>query len=240
MAEKEATATKDKLAAGKKAAKNPTPVTVPPPPLKVEVAFPSIFQVKQAIQMDKDGYLVLAIQFQAKVNPTELFRFINLLSQPHGAMYALIGSDQAAFDFRFDKTGHKVERIDAAKALPSPKVQDRPIESYRQGNVAVKTITGATFNHIKTELLPYGVFVNYVADGTGEIVSAAGRGKTPTEAVIAFAKQIELIPDDVTEPFEVTAALEMLESTPARDDLIRVIQVGSFDAEMEVKIKKAE
>ena len=112
-----------------------------------------------------------------------------------------------------------------------PAKTDKPLETAEPlfpGPAAVK-IHDVTFNHIPEEDKPYGVAIDYVADGTGEIRTIAGRGKNPTEAVMAGVAKI--LPDGVKEPFEAIAALEELEPSPEGYKLIRAIKVGSFDEE---------
>ncbi len=77
-------------------------------PLAVEIHFPTITDLKQALAFDADGNLLIMIQFKAKVDQYEIFRLVNLLKQPHGSLFATIGSPQSAMDFMFTKEG-KVE-----------------------------------------------------------------------------------------------------------------------------------
>ena len=104
---------------------------------------------------------------------------------------------------------------------------------------ALVKIHGVTFNHIPEDERPFGVLIEYVCNGSGEIKSAAGRGMNPTEAVISGVHNCGAVAADLKEPFEIRAALELLESTPANYKLIRVLDVGSFDLE-EGKEPKAE
>lgn len=204
-------------------------------PLKVEIEFPSIMDLKQAIATDSDGNLIIGIQFKAKVDQFEVFRLINLLKQPHGALYATIGSPQSAMDFKFDAKQIRFEtflankRIEAGKSKKVAKVGDAQEESAERGPTAVK-IHAVAFNHIPDEEKPYGVAIDYVGDdGSGEVHTIAGRGLNPTEAVLVGVARI--LPEGGNEPFEVMAALEQLEPSPEGYKLIRVIQVGNFDEE---------
>jgi len=201
-------------------------------PLAVEINFPLIMDLKQALAFDADGNLIIGVQFKAKVDQYEIFRLVNLLKQPHGTLYATIGSPQAAMDFKFDTKKEVVEVIKAARTLPLDKAleeAEKPApESLFQEPKAVK-IQEVTFNHIPEESKPYGVVIDYISDGTGKIHTVAGRGMNPTEAVMAGVKATNALPADAKEPFEVTAALEQLEPSPACYKLIRVIEVGSFD-----------
>jgi len=75
----------------------------PVTPLNVEVHFPAIFDLKQAIKIDAKGFLILNIAFSVKLDNTfELFRLSNLLKQNGSSIYATIGSKQVAMDFMFD------------------------------------------------------------------------------------------------------------------------------------------
>lgn len=202
-------------------------------PLKVEINFPSISDLKQALAFDADGNLIIGIQFKARVDQYEIFRLVNLLKQPHGALYAIIGSPQAAMDFKFDPKAQKVEIVQAIKALPqgntkTAESQEPVAEATDQEPVVVK-IHAVAFNHIPEEKLPYGVAIDYVTEGSGEIHTVAGRGKNPTEAVLAGIMATKALPNEVNEPFEVMAALEQLDPSPECYKLIRVIEVGSFD-----------
>jgi len=87
-------------------------------PLKVEIEFPSILDLKQALAFDADGNLLIKVQFTSRVDQFEIFRLVNLLKQPHGALYAKIGTPQAAMDFQFDDKNRIGVAIEAAKALP--------------------------------------------------------------------------------------------------------------------------
>lgn len=196
-------------------------------PLKVEITFPSIADLKQALAFDGDGNLIIAVQFKARVDQYEIFRLVNLLKQPHGTLYAIIGSPQSAMDFKFDTKKDKVEVIKAAKALPQGKTQEPAAEATDQGGTVVK-IHAATFNHIPEEEKPFGVCIDFV-NGDGEIKTVAGRGMNPTEAVLAGMKATNAFPDNVKEPFEVMAALELLDPSPEAYKLIRVLEVGAFE-----------
>lgn len=202
-------------------------------PLAVEITFPAIMDLKQALAFDSDGNLIIGIQFKAKVDQYEIFRLVNLLKQPHGTLYATIGSPQSAMDFKFDSKLDKVEVIKAAKAIPQATDQSQeeaaeplfPADKNQQPK-AVK-IHGVAFNHRPEDKQPYGVAIDYLADGTGEIHTVLGRGVNPTEAVLAGVARI--LPTEAKEPFEVMAALEELEPSPEGYKLIRAIQVGNFD-----------
>jgi len=210
--------------------------------LKVEVTFPNIVDLKQALAFDNDGNLIIAIQFKARVDQFEVFRLVNLLKQPHTGLSATITSPQSAMDFRFDAKAKTVEVIQAAvpAALPQGKPQEKPKagKSSPKETTAVQVIQpedlvklhGVTFNHIPEDERPFGVLIEYV-NGTGEIKSAAGRGMSPTEAVISGVKNCGAVAQELSEPFEVRAALEGLEPSPEGYKLIRVLDVGSFDIE---------
>lgn len=208
--------------------------------LKVEVTFPNIVDLKQAIATDNDGNLIIAIQFKARVDQFEVFRLVNLLKQPHTGLSATITSPQSAMDFRFDAKEGKVAILKAAvpAALPQGKTQEKPkagksspketaVVQVDQPEDLVK-IHAVTFNHVEGEEKPFGVLIEYV-NGSGEIKSAAGRGKDPTEAVISGVKNCGAVAQELSEPFEVRAALETLEPSGECYKLIRVIDVGSFD-----------
>lgn len=209
-------------------------------PVAVEITFPAIMDLKQALAFDADGNLIIGVQFKAKVDQYEIFRLVNLLKQPHGTLYAVIGSPQSAMDFKFDEKTDKVEVIRAAKAIAEvpdktvDKPQDEP-QAETSGPLfpeppAAVRIHAATFNYIPEEKKPYGVAIDY-ADGGGELHSVAGRGKNPTQAVMAGVKATNAFPADLKEPFEVKAALEGMDPSPECYKLIRVLEVGSFDGD---------
>jgi len=215
-------------------------------PLKVEITFPSIADLKQALAFDADGHLLIAIQFKARVDQYEIFRLVNLLKQPHGALYATIGTPQSAMDFHFDHKAGTVQIIKAeTKALPQGKTTKATKEPTKPGKSAaaqevivqeewsVVKIHGVTFNHIPEEERPFGVCIDYV-NGTGEIRTVAGRGKNATEAVLAGIAATNAFSADLKEPFEIRAALENMDHDEPSEEclkLIRVLDVGSFEEE---------
>lgn len=195
-------------------------------PLKVEVNFPNIFDLKQAVGFDSDSNLVMGIQFKVKVDQFETFRLLNLLKQPHAPLSATIFSSQSAMDFKFTKDG-KVEILKAQVATDKKKLP--AAEPKKNGDNPVR-IAFVAFNHLPEEKLPFGLALD-VVNGTGRQKSYAGRGKNPTEAVVAAAVQAGIVGPDVKEPFEVKKALQSLEKGPEVLKLIRVIDVGSFEGE---------
>lgn len=205
-------------------------------PLKVEINFPAITDLKQAIATDSDGNLLTRIQFTARVDQFEIFRLINLLKQPHGALYVTIGSNQSALDFKFDPKNLRFQIFQSAKRIEDAKKDkdtvadktDVPVEEA--ANQAVK-IEAVRFNHEPGEKLKFGVFIEYSVNGSTELKSATGRGKNPTAAVIAGVKQTGAVFEGLNEPFEVRAALEALEPSGECYKLIRVLDVGSFDVD---------
>lgn len=205
-------------------------------PLKVEVHFPAIADLKQAIAFDADNNLVMAIQFKVKVDQFETFRLLNLLKQPHGTLYATLGSPQSAMDFNFTKDG-KVEiikaQIVAEKAADKKKALPAAQDITLSPGASATKISDVTFNHVPDDPKPFGVFISYAVNGSDEAKSCAGRGDNPTEAVIAGVIACGVVGEDVNEPFEIRAALEALETSPAAYKLIRVIDVGNFDTEKE-------
>ena len=219
-------------------------------PLAVSITFQGITNLKLPIALDDKGHLVVGGQFQAKLDPFEVFRLVNLLNQPNGGLSATITSPQAAMDFHFDPKTKTVEVLQAvvpklieAKVTEKKKGVDYEIDDKgtpcqilskkAAADVLVEKpedlikILGVTFNHIPKEKLPYGVMIEYV-NRAGEIKSGAGRGKSPTEAVILGVHHCGLSVD-LKEPFEIRAALEKLEASPDGYKLIRVRDVGSFD-----------
>jgi hypothetical protein len=210
-------------------------------PLQVEINFPAISDLKQAIGTDSDGNLLIAIQFKAKVDQFEVFRLVNLLKQPHEALYCIIGSKQSAMDFKFDAKELRFDIFQAQKQIEAgakksksqvinvPTAETPPVAQVTLFDTPAVKIHAVTFNHIQDEPKPYGVAIDYVADGTGEIHTVAGRGMNPTEAVVSGLSRI--LPGDLKEPFEFMAELEQLEPSPEGYKLIRVLQVGSFDDE---------
>jgi len=201
-------------------------------PLKVEITFPSIVDLKQALAFDSAGNLIIGIQFKAKVDQYEIFRLVNLLKQPHGVLYAIIGSPQSAMDFLFNPKEDRMDILKAASQLVAAKTDDKgeiTTKPLIPEQLAVK-IHAVAFNHLPEEKKPYGVAIDYIGkDGSGEIYTVAGRGTDATEAVLAGVARI--LPPEMKEPFEVIAALEELEPSPEGYRLIRAIQVGSFDEE---------
>jgi len=199
-------------------------------PLKVEINFPQILDLKQAIGTDTDGNLIIGIQFKAKVDQFEVFRLVNLLKQPHGTLYAVIGSPQAAMDFKFDAKQIRFEIFQASERIGTGKSKKPKVlaEATDQGPKAVK-IHAVAFNHIADEPKPYGVAIDYVGeDGSGEVHTVAGRGKNPTEAIMAGV--LKILPDGIKEPFEAMAALEQLEPSAEGYKLIRSMEVGFDDS----------
>lgn len=198
-------------------------------PLRVEIEFPSIVDLKQALAFDSDGNLIVAIAFKARVDQYEIFRLVNLLKQPHGTLFAIIGSPQSAMDFIFNKEQDRMDILKAASAIVAAKtdVKGNILPAQEVPDSAVK-IQSVAFNHIPEEKDPFGVYIEFI-DGTGEIKSAAGRGKTATEAIIAGVHNCGAVAADLKEPFEIRAALELLEPSADCYKLIRVIDVGSFD-----------
>jgi hypothetical protein len=210
-------------------------------PLPVQIQFPNIFDLKQAIAFDSNSNLVMAIQFKVRVDQFELFRLVNLLKQPHGGLSATIQSPQSAMDFRFHKEG-RVEIVkaqiaadveivkaqiaaDNKKKLPEAKPKEKPAEPAE----IEATVHGVTFNHNPEDERPFGVFIEYVLNGSGEIKSAAGRGTNPTEAVIEGVHNCGIVAADMTEPFEVRSALELLQPNSENYKLILALDVGAFD-----------
>ena len=203
-------------------------------PLPVEIDFPAIMDLKQALAFDSDGNLVIGIQFKAKVDQYEIFRLINLLKQPHGTLYARIGSAQSAMDFKFDPKAGKVKVINAPKTTPqatgdeTDKPQEEPAQSLFPEPTTIR-FDKVAFNYIPEEKKPYGVAIDFAADGSEETHTVAGRGKTASQAVLAGVKATTAFPDDLKEPFEVKPALEAMDPSPECYKLIRVLEVGSFD-----------
>ena len=208
-------------------------------PLKVEIHFPSIVDLKQAIGFDADGNLIVTLQYKARVDQYEIFRLVNLLKQPHGTLFATIGSPQSAMDFKFTQGG-KVEILKAELAQDKAKAAlttgkpaaEKPAQEAAPGPAAgIKpvTIQEVSFNHIPTEERPFGVVIDFVSNGTGELHTVAGRGKTATEAVIQGVMQTKGFDPALKQPFEIVAALKKTKETPAQIKIIRAIEVGSFD-----------
>lgn len=207
--------------------------------LKVEINFPVITDLKQAIGFDAGDNLVMTIQYKVKVDQFETFRLLNLLKQPHAPLYATLGTAQSAMDFKFDKDG-RVEIVKAqiaaekakekTKALAEGKPADKGAAKELEVAVAPVKIQAVTFNHIPEDERPYSCLIEYV-NGTGELKTVAGRGLNPTEAVISGVHAAGIVPADVAEPFEIRQAIEKLEVSPENYKLIRVLDVGSFDEE---------
>ena len=199
--------------------------------LRVEINFPSITDLKQALAFDADGNLLIRVQFTSRVDQYEIFRLVNLLKQPHGSLFATIGSPQTAMDFKFGKDG----RVEIVKALVQAEkaktpALDKPTATQEPDQAKpASAIHSVGFNHIPEEEKPFGVLIEYVVNGTGEIRTVAGRGKTPTEAVISGVKHCGAVAQELSEPFEIRAALEGLEPSPEGYKLIRVLDIGSFD-----------
>lgn len=218
--------------AKKTKAEKPAPPAEVVKPLKVEINFPTITDLKQAIQFDSNGILVLTIQFKSTVDQFEIARLVNLLKQTRGALYAVIGTSQSAMDFKFDVKAGKVELIQAAKALAEAKpVQEEKPAADKPVKVKFQE---ATFNHIPKEEKPFGVFISY-ADGNGELHEIAGRGVSAMDAVIDGVKATGAVPQEMNEPFEILDVLKEFEETPALIDLIRVIEVGKIPVDKKEK-----
>lgn len=202
-------------------------------PLKVEIGFNPIYDLKLPIGFDGDGNLIIGVQFKAHVDQFEVARLVNLLKQPHGALYAVIGSAQSALDFRFDDKQIRFEIFKASKGMEDQSIaqaaEDKTaaqVEDAVDQTVKIETVR---FNHIPEEKEPFGVFIEYHVNGAEELQSAAGRGKNPTKAVISGVKQCGVVSPDLKEPYEIRAALELLEPSSELFKLIRVLDVGSFD-----------
>jgi hypothetical protein len=232
----------------KKAAKKEAAATVAAAqatnPLQVEVRFNPIFDFKQAIGFDGDGKLVMTIQFKTVLNQFdvyEVFRLVNLLKQPHGSLFATVGSPQSAMDFKFSQEG-KVEilkaEIAATKALPAGKkgkpadqpadqgTGEKPVDPT-EGEITFKDIT---FNHVPEEKLPYGCVIDFTNGATDKSHVVAGRGKTTAEAVISGVKQTKAkLFDGLNQPFEIVAAVKKTPETDAQIKIIRAIEVGTSD-----------
>lgn len=219
--------------------------------LKCEVTFPMIANLKQALGFDKDGNLVITVQFQAPVDQFETFRLINLLKQPHGALYALIGSPQTAMDFIFDKKKNQMDIIQAAsKLLAASSDAQGTIKTGEVGEPAAEKpkrkkaepasdqgdkpagpimIHEVTFNHISEEELPFGLVVDYVEIEGGVIHTKAGRGKDAYMAVVSVVESLGICGPGAKQPFEIRAALEALKPSPGLYKLVRVVDTGSFE-----------
>lgn len=207
-------------------------------PLAVSITFPNIMEPKQAIAFDNDGNLIIVVQFKARADQYEIFRLVNLLKQPHGALNVTIGTPQSAMDFHFTKEG-KVEILKAAmsseKKKDNPEADRKALPDTAAGPTPAAAPAGLlvivefTTNHIPTDDRPFGCMVEFVSDGSGEVHTVAGRGTTPTEATILGILATRAIQADPGHPFEIIAALKATKETPARDRLIRAIEVGSFD-----------
>jgi hypothetical protein len=232
----------DKPESEKKAAKKEAAAVVAAAqaaaPLKVEIHFPLIADLKQAIAFDADGNLVMAIQFKVRVDQYELFRLVNLLKQPHGSLYATIGSPQSAMDFKFSKEG-KVEILKAEIAAEKPKAlaageKGKPADAGTgeplnptDGEVTFKDIS---FNHIPEDERPFGVVIDFTNGATDKVHVVAGRGKSATEAVISGVKATSAnLFGALEQPFEIVAAVKKTPETDAQIKIIRAIEVGSFD-----------
>ena len=221
-------------------------------PLKVEIFFPTINDLKQSIGFDSDSNLVAAIQFKIKVDQFELFRLINLLKQPHSSLYAIIGSNQSAMDFKFTQQG-KIEILKAelaqekAKAQPSggkstgkgdnPGSFEKPVDPVENEF----TFKDVSFNHVPEESLPYGVVIDFTNGESDKTHTVAGRGKTYVEAVIVGLHQTKAVLfDGVTQPFKILEALKKTPATDAQIKIVRSIEVGTFDMDEGKDHKKDE
>lgn len=213
-------------------------------PLKVEIGFNPIYDLKLPIGFDGDGNLIIGVQFKARVDQFEVARLVNLLKQPHGSLYALIGSAQSALDFKFDEKKLRFEIFKASKQIeekkPAQVIEDKTaaqVEDAVNYKIVIKEVH---FEYMAEDKKPYGVYIEYL-DGHADAIPTvkAGRGKTPIEAVIAGVGSCGVVDKSLTEPFEVRAALELLEPSPALYQLIRVLDVGSFDVD-EGGIEKPE
>jgi hypothetical protein len=216
-------------------------------PLKVEVRFQTITDLKQAIGFDADGNLTIRIQFESRVDQYEIFRLVNLLKQPHGVLYATIGSPQSAMDFLFTKDGKmEILKAEIAQAKKPAEVTEKapekpaPIKDttkaedeksskivYFKPDVASPVIFQQTvFNHIAEEGLPFGVSITY-DNGKEKGVTVAGRGHSAAEAVIAGVKNVTGF-GELQQPFQILEALKKTQETPAQIKLVRTIELGNF------------
>ncbi|MCK9602057.1 MAG: hypothetical protein M0R06_23630 [Sphaerochaeta sp.] len=220
-------------------------------PLKVEINFPTIYNLKQALKMDDKGALIMGVQFEAKVDQFELFRLANILSQPHEGLYAVIGTPQTVMDFKFDKKEIRWEVFNANLKLEAGKspAQDKaapPVEAATgaaQGPTPaeqtakpdgdfkpkVTTFFSVTHNHIENEPDPFGVLVEYLA-GTEEVHSQVGRGKSPADAALSAIRQLEACPPALGQPFEMIDYLgKNFQKTTALCQLSLIISRDTFD-----------
>jgi len=237
-------------------------------PLKVEIHFASIANVKQVLGFASDGDFQIAVQFTAKANPFEVFRLANLLKGPHSALYAIIGSNQGALDFRFDEKEYKIEVIRAASQIAAGKPADAvktadKAETTDAGKTAVAVVKtepgkaaavqgkkpadlkGRIFVEVKSNVIqddpnPFGLFAAYF-NGSQEAKSAAGRGKTPAEAALSLLANVDLIPTDrKVEPFE---AIKYLTDDHGSDPfclaLADVIKGNTFEPLSKVAVQAA-
>ena len=91
-----------------------------PQPLKVEINFPAVSELKQAIKQDKDGRLIGVIQFETPVDPISFFRLLHVLKTSHGGVYATLGTNQAALDFKWHEHEQSVETVLPMKLIEAP------------------------------------------------------------------------------------------------------------------------
>lgn len=215
--------------------------------LKVEVNFPTISGLKQVLGFTSEGDFQIGIQFTAKVNPFEVFRLVNLLKGPHTALYAIIGTNQGALDFKFDEKDYHVDVIRAAAQLAAGKPVDKPeivhdagkpgatAEATKTTEAKVEPPKGKIFvdvhvSNSEGDPRPFGLFANYM-NGTKEPKSAAGRGTTASEAALSLLQSVNLIPSDrPVEPFEAIKYLtEGFGTDPFCLALADVIKTNNFD-----------
>lgn len=219
-------------------------------PLPVSITFVGITGLKLPIALDDKGHLVVGVQFQARVDPFEVFRLINLMNQPNGGLSATISSPQSSMDFRFDPKAGTVEVLKSATPVkpdqvPAAKNLNKPKKNAGQEpaaaaeppapDIALIELTGISFNHIPEEERPYGVTIDFLnGDGQGEHC-VAGRGGAPTEAIMDALKQTKGFDPGLDEPFQYIDALKLTKKTPAQIKVIRAIEVGSFDDKGDAK-----
>lgn len=201
------------------------PTEAEPKPLKIEINFPNIFDLKQAIAFDTNGRLLVAIQFKAPVVSSEVFRLVNLLTQPNQGLFATVGSKQATMDFLFNPKEDKVEIIRAVKQLAVATSKDEPPAEPKPEGTLVE-LFGAK---IDQNIDPYSIGAKY-QNGTGEILANVGSGKSPMDAALNLARTLNLVPADrPVEPFKAIEYLKKVEGNPFIAALVAVIETNTFE-----------
>ena len=198
-------------------------------PLKVDIKFPHIMDIKQQIALDTSGILAIKIQFTANVDQFEVFRLVNLLKQPHEALYAIIGTNQSQLDFQFDADAGVVNILQSIVALPVGVTSTEPPRDSEPGITPSIKIVEANLKYDKVFPYPYRAEIIYVMlEGNGEILTLIGVGQDIADAILDALS--DMLPGQQLMPeiFEAVAYLEGLEDRAECLKLINALYSNSI------------